>query len=460
MDGEEPARKRRNREHQNSRNGCGQCKARKVKCGEEKPKCRACTRRNTPCTYPNDGLHQLASAASAASSPHDRGDHNFSFTPIQSEFGVTPLSSGNARPESSTKYTPAQQEYRAITPKHDAVGPQKIGPVRAPPPTTASRFPSLNLNLEHLELFHHFITITATAISAGSLTHDLWRMTVPQIALSHEWLMHGILAMAALHIAHLRPDMQSVYWKRALMHQDQAFQGQQKALTNPTPENADALFAFTLVVIFLSFASEKALQGVGDMGYPLQAATRCLHMLRGIRAIDPAVKSFVERGPLAHLASLHPRNIRSNPTFRELSTEDHFSKLLVFSSTNADVNEDYEMSDTESYASAASSLRASFLKVEAVPEGEPMTPPIWHWAVRLHPSFVTRISERQVVPLILTAHWCVLLAQVQHYWFIQGWIDQTMAEIGACLAGEHHGWLDWPRSQIEEIRRMKAERGG
>ena len=461
-------RKRRNREHTNSRNGCGQCKARKVKargycstlnylkltrpqCDEEKPKCKACTRRNTPCTYTSDGLDQLASAASAASSPFERQDHSFSFTPIQAQFGKP---QPETRP-SSTGFTPIQQEYRAITPKHDIIKPQsqqRNTPLR-PPPQSVPRT-SLDLNMGHLELFHHFIAVTSSAISAGYLGLELWRMTIPKIALSHDWLMHSILAVSALHIARLRPEEQDMYWKRAAMHQDQALQGQQKALANPSPDNADALFAFTLVIIYLSFAAENLLEGAGRE--PLQGIIRCLHMLRGIRAISPAVKHWVEGGPLAHILSLHPGNIKSAPTFREASTEAHFSKLLVFSSTNADLNEDHEMNDTESYASAASSLRASFLKVEAIPEGGPLTPPIWHWAVRLHASFVTRLSERHVVPLVLVAHWCVLLTEVQHYWWIQGWVDKTMNDIQSCLPRENHEWLDWPAEKIREIRRIKG----
>ena len=183
-------------------------------------------------------------------------------------------------------------------------------------------------------------------------------------------------------------------------------------------------------------------------------------MLRGVRAIAPAVKHFVEEGPLAPLLNLHPGNIKSNPTFREADTEAHFSRLLVFASTNADLNDDHEMNDTESYAAAASSLRASFLKVETIPRGQPTTPPIWHWAVRLPASFITRLRERHAVPLILVAHWCVLLAQAPHYWFIQGWVDQTMHDVTGSLLPEHREWLAWPIDRIQEIQRLKGQEVG
>jgi len=325
--------KRRNREHTNSRSGCAQCKARKVKastsvpiadlvansikqCDEEKPKCRAwyvtfgaievarivgglelligrrtltpslasSTRRTTPCTYSNEinGLNQLASAASAASSPHDRPDScsftpiqsafgtttptgnthsGASFTPIQSEFGTATLPNGQL----TASFTPIQQELRTITLKNDntrANGPRRL----------AASSP-LSLNLAHMELLHHFVAVTSHALSFGPLGHDVWHMIIPQIALSHDWLMHSILAISALHIAHLNPDQRDTYWKRAAIHQDQALQGQQRALANPSIDNGDALFAFTLTVIYLAFAGPNASESSEEA--PLQGLIRC-----------------------------------------------------------------------------------------------------------------------------------------------------------------------------------------
>lgn len=181
-----------------------------------------------------------------------------------------------------------------------------------------------------------------------------------------------------------------------------------------------------------------------------------LHMLRGIRAISSTVKPFVEQGRLAHLLLLHPGNIKCNPTFSDSTTEAHFARLLIFSSTSSDLNDDQEMDDVESYPAAASSLRASFLKVEAIPDGELITPPIWHWAVRLPTSFIARLDEKHIVPLVLVAHWCVLLVQVHHYWWIQGWVDRKLGEIKGCLPTEYHEWLRWPEEKISGIRVKEA----
>ena len=311
--------------------------------------------------------------------------------------------------------------------------------------------------MAHLELLHHFVAVTSYAITTGSSSHLVWQMTLPQIALSHEFVMHAILAVSALHIAHLR-EQRNAYWKRAAIHQNRALQLQQVAMAKPTRENADGLFAFLLLIVYLSSASPSSVDG-SMIDTPLYSAIQCIHMLRGVRSILPAIRHWVEEGPLAHLLRFYPGNIKSNPTFRDPSMEDHFSKLLIFCSTAPNLNKNTEMEDVENFAAAASSLRTSFLKVESVPDGDSNMALIWHWAVRLPAAFVDRLGQQHPVPLVLLAHWCVLLAQARNYWWVEEWVDQTMREVRDCLPHDSIQWLVWPTEKIQEIGQTHRRAG-
>ena len=421
-------------------------------CDEEKPKCRACNRRNRPCTYANDGLNQLASAASAASSPFNRSTGSY-FTPIQ-QFSGTISSANSQKHGDPSRYNQQHQGDILIqNQQHRRSTPDQAYPVRANDlPSTPNPVAS-DLNMDHLELMHHFSAVTTRELSKGPSTFEVWNTTVPQIALSHEFVMHGILATSALHLAHLRPEKRQAYWKRAATHQNRAIQLLQIAMAHPTRDNADALFAFSLIIFYLASATPSTADDLMDE-IPLGPAIHTIHMLRGVRLILEAVRHWVEQGPLAQVLRWYPGHIQSNPTFRDPGTEEHFSKLLVFCSTTPNLNKDTEMEDVEIYAAAASSLRASFLKVESVPEGDPNTPPIWHWAVRLPATFVERLKEQHCVPLVLLAHWCVILLQARNYWWVGSWVNRTMGEIEACINQEYRGWLAWPIKKIKEVREI------
>ena len=259
---------------------------------------------------------------------------------------------------------------------------------------------------------------------------------------------HGLLALSALHIAQLRPDSQILYWQRAELHYGHAAYGQESAVANVSEANADALSAFTLLIVYLAFAMPERTEGTQNT--PLQETARCLHTLRGIRPVGAAISPFLQEGLFKDILNVHPGSIKGKPNFDSASTEAHFAKLLVFASANVDVDQDHEVGDIESYAAAASSLRASFLQIEV--RGEPVTGPIWQWAIRLPASFVTRLAESHSVPLILVAHWCVLLHDVNHYWWIRGWIDHTIDRIASRLLPEHRDWLQWPKQRLQELR--------
>ncbi|KAL9137271.1 MAG: hypothetical protein Q9175_001523 [Cornicularia normoerica] len=443
---ETSVRKRRNRDHHNSKNGCLQCKARKVKvciavpcaseyrayspsalqCDEEKPKCRSCTRRATPCTYTkNIGLNQLARAAQVIA-PYNKPEQGLAFV-------AAPYNHGGFMPN-----------------ENNALLANSPLPMAPPSP--------LALNMAHLELLHHFIAVTSEALGVETISRQIWKLKIPQIALSHDFLMHSILAVAALHIAHLGSEQRKSYWERAAMHQDRAVQLQQEAMANPSQDNADALFSFSLLVIYFAFASLKAL-GSQDSEEPLAGAVQCISMLRGIRYVVPPIQQWVEEGPLAQLLSFHPGDIKSNHSFNDPDTDRYFQRFLVLCSTNSDMNTTHEFEDIEQYAAAASTLRASFLKAESVADGELKTPPIWQWACRLAPEFLQRLGKLHPIPLVLVAHWCVILAQIRQYWWIQGWVDHTMGQIQENLPRGNHEWLEWPMRKIQEQRDDWA-RGG
>lgn len=316
----------------------------------------------------------------------------------------------------------------------------------------------LALNMAHLELLHHFIAVTSEALGVETVLRQVWKLTIPEIALSHEFLMHSILAVAALHIAHLRPEQQRSYWERAALHQDRALEMQQEAMANAGPDNADALFSFSLLVIYFAFAAPKV-SGSQESEEPLAGAVQCISIIRGIRYVVPPIQQWVEQGPLAQLLSFHPGNMKSNHSFRDPDTDRYFQRFLVMCSTNSEMNKTHEFEDIEQYAAAASTLRASFLKAESVADGALITPPIWHWACRLAPEFLQRLGKLHPIPLVLVAHWCVILAQIRQYWWIRGWVDHTMGHIQDYLPREYHEWLEWPTKMIQEQRENWTREG-
>lgn len=111
-----------------SRKGCWPCKARKVKCGEEKPSCVNCERQGEVCDYSIrlnwDGRSKRTSSVGSSNSPGDFSSHVMSFSLPSVDSAGTDISTGQP-PDSSG--APADNRSPDQTPLTPASYPVLIG---------------------------------------------------------------------------------------------------------------------------------------------------------------------------------------------------------------------------------------------------------------------------------------------------------------------------------------------
>lgn len=98
-------------------------------------------------------------------------------------------------------------------------------------------------------LFHHYVNSTSWSI-AHSNTEHMWQATVLELASQHPFLLHGILAVAALHLAHNQLANNDLVI-RASHHQSIAMPLFRTAISNPTKENCDAVSEDRAPVVFI-----------------------------------------------------------------------------------------------------------------------------------------------------------------------------------------------------------------
>ncbi|KAK0445456.1 hypothetical protein EV421DRAFT_2034496 [Armillaria borealis] len=187
-----------------TRSGCKTCKQRKVKCDEELPMCKNCTRRGVECVWIND-TPQLE---------HD-----------------------SAAPGTSTQA--ASRPYEN-------------------PPSTISRCTGeLSFDILDLQLLHHYATATSYSLSSDPATASVWRNTVPKLAfdVKNQCLLHAILALSALHAHHADPTA-SQYAIAASTHHLQAKTGAHKADVDAKAD-IDAVLTTLALVALYEFATSS-----------------------------------------------------------------------------------------------------------------------------------------------------------------------------------------------------------
>ncbi|KAL6235920.1 hypothetical protein BDW75DRAFT_250551 [Aspergillus navahoensis] len=171
----------------------------------------------------------------------------------------------------------------------------------APPPSAASHAPLRDsvLPLQELELLHDWHTATCASLVSARPLQDIMRTTLPQEGLFSPFLLHGILAIAALRRAQTATESarsRQKYKDIAMAHHSSSLILCGQVLDNITQANCHALFAFScLVPIFIIATHKKG--SIIDV-------VESFNLLRGAASVVDRARPWIEKGPLHPLLRL------------------------------------------------------------------------------------------------------------------------------------------------------------
>ncbi|KAK1916251.1 hypothetical protein P3342_004068 [Pyrenophora teres f. teres] len=246
-----------------SRNGCLQCKARRVKCDEGRP-CGACTRYRAECSLL--GADNQSASGSETASPHN----------IQ-------LSASGSPGSLSTQTDGYSPDPSHLRPVQEHVLP--IAPAEAPAGVPTADW------LRDMELMHHYSLHAHHTLPGTDEIKQIWGFAVPQEAFKFDFLLHSILAFSSNHLAYINPSRATYFRLAASAHQTVALTSLNKAITDIGPLNCHAIFASAMLTVMNAFADARA--------YNLDVLVETFRVVRGVHIVMKDVIHILLRGPLA-----------------------------------------------------------------------------------------------------------------------------------------------------------------
>ncbi|KAK2875589.1 hypothetical protein FQN49_001594 [Arthroderma sp. PD_2] len=423
------------RSHTKSRSGCRQCKLRRIKCDETPPQCSNCARRQIDCDLAT--RTPPASASSSATSRPTSNNRSFNH--------------GDTAPA-----TPTASATTTLSPLELAPAPAStLNGTVAPSAFAAANIPDL-------ELLHHYTTFTYKTLPSGAAGahHELWQVQVVRLGFEHEFLLRGILAVSALHLACLNPSRQEELALRASAHQSIAVAFFHEALNRVDPHNCVAIFAFSCIVVALTFATPRPPQvaGVG-----IETDTRIqkeifdwFHMVRGCNSVvqtqwEPLSQSFL--APLLKKGMIH-----ETAAAHDVCGSDKVAELFQLC-TGSDRIEGDTPDTTGSSGSRGRDREASTAYTWAIHElvntytqvsvlmkrGQDFVPVIFVWPIAIPQYFLVLLSEQRPEALVILAYYAALLQRVDDQWYMHGWARYLVNSIDSTLPDEWASWLKWPK---------------
>ncbi|KAF1992800.1 hypothetical protein P154DRAFT_148371 [Amniculicola lignicola CBS 123094] len=388
------------RPHRKSRSGCQQCKQKKIKCDEGKPLCGMCVRCQSECSF--SGTLSTAPATSAS----DAGTRLSRASKLQN------LSTHSLLPSS---------------------------PIGGPP---SGRGPCLEFN--NLELLHFYTSTTSLTLSNRPELQRIWQHVVPRIAFTHDFLLHGILAFSALHLARSQPERKNLLYAEASAHHDIALRGFQSAMLDLIPQNCDACLAFSTIVAAYSWASSNQ-RGSLFFSDPLNLEepfhVEWAGLLRGVLTLLNVADEWMASSSMKLV--LYPTDPQpadaADPGVSVKLTE--LRQLWESSPGLFSDDEVAALNVTLALLLEGCVLVRSSFEVDLVTI-------LYAWPIKVPEVFLSMVKMQRPEALIVLAHYSLMLNVANGIWFMQGMSRHLLQTVHSQIGKEWESWIAWPLQEL------------
>ena len=295
--------------------------------------------------------------------------------------------------------------------------------------------------MDDLELLHHFTTETCFTLSDRPESHALWQVTVPQLAFQHDFLMRGILAIAALHLSFHGGAKHDHWANLAIQQQDTALSAFRSLVNNMDETNCDAFFALSSLIVVYGFEFPKTADSLGLFNLSGEHSDEWLSLIRGVNSIIISLWPSIKSGKLSGLLHDHARVPSQMQIPEVLETQ-----LQDLNHLCEQVPGDEE--SVKTYKIAIGVLADCFERMANKQLYECEVSLAFLWPVMVPQEFISKLGHREPEAFIVLSFYCVILYQLDNYWWMNGWAVHIIRNIYRQLNKKYQVWLRWPASMV------------
>ncbi|OTA97503.1 hypothetical protein M434DRAFT_384544 [Hypoxylon sp. CO27-5] len=305
------------------------------------------------------------------------------------------------------------------------------------------------LNVDDLELIHHFTRDDALSLGNG----EIWRDEVIRLGFEHNYILHLVLALSALHLATLRPSQSTKYEELADSHSALGLRLVTDLLPDLNRDNCHALYFATSLVCFVTLGKRSTRGHLLIMADGWEVAW--WNMFRGVRYVIETVGIENVLDAVKPLPVNVEEQHNEPPASRAVNWEEPVSKI-------ADLISQSSHPDMEPYQKALTDLSRCFCETYGTTESPTGSlngrfEVVIGWLYRMEDDFAARLKERQPISLIILAHFAVLFHSLEYVWCLKGWASHILASIRDTLDSDYVFWLDWPAEAVENAEKIRQQ---
>lgn len=339
---------------------------------------------------------------------------------------------------------------------------------------------------------HHWTLSTCETLGDGPVLCAFWRENIVQVGLRCDFVMRGILGVAALHLAYLNRQRKPELVERSVRHHDvaskQVSDTMQAINQGKNPVLEEDLFAFSVLTLYhRKFSTDIAPlilyliteTLVGQIWIIIYDSREFINIVLGIvmSSADNFTDAFLP-GPLDRLPqspdwmvffngaarfALTP-SIRDNhrglifPLMREIESLFHHRQYLKPGTYMSDLRSRIGSLDLDPSSPLARTYERAMQELDQTLGTSIESPAanstmhIFIWLHCVSEDFIPLIRENHAPQeaLVILNYACMIPPRLPRRWWLEDWASQLRNRAYELLDDEHRSWLVEPRFQPEE----------
>lgn len=280
--------------------------------------------------------------------------------------------------------------------------------------------------------------------STSAARAEAWQNIFMEWGFEHPFLLHGLLALSAVHKASfVLPTERQCLLLQADHHIGRSLETYRKHLEAPNVETAIPMFILSSVLLTYNFgiAQERPEDPIGSMHH-------CFMLLQGIKVvIVPHWQHIKESAVFAAMTDATSASaleeldtLTSNDNSQEILRLTELTELLV------------DMQDREACINAVKELHKTWLRIRHIAPERDVYNLLFLWPAHLNNRFLDLLAAHNPVTCIITVHFAAILAQGREVWWTSKWPKWLLSASKQLLAATPDllRWLDWPQQIISQ----------
>jgi hypothetical protein len=300
---------------------------------------------------------------------------------------------------------------------------------------------SLVFGLNDFELLHFYTAHTSVTVSTIPERQAIWQHVIPPMAFTHHFLLYGLLAFSALHLARVQPERKVSLFAQASSYHEIGLRLFRVAILDINRQNCDACFAYASILVVYTWASSDQ---TGDLFFSAAGGsinTGWAPLLRGVHSLISVTGDWIATGALGVM--LYPFSMDLKLAIQ--ANAEVSAKLTALRTLWSSPNTKFSPADVKALKETLALLHEAHGLMISSSEQCPvdLISIVLAWPIRLPEAFLIMVNQQIPEALVVLAHYSLLLSKVEHVWFIQGMRSHLLRMIQDRVGVEWESWILW-----------------